>query len=94
MEAAEPGWGKKVGSYLAGSLSDSELFAEAASGSDQTLADRQCEAFYYAGVMRLLRNETEAARNLFTKCLATNAYGNEEFALARGELARLSPAQS
>jgi lipoprotein NlpI len=94
VEAAEPGWGKKVGSYLAGSLSDSELFAEAASGSDQTLADRQCEAFYYAGVMRLLRNETEAARNLFTKCLATNAYGNEEFALARGELARLSPAQS
>jgi tetratricopeptide (TPR) repeat protein len=94
VDAAEPGWGKTIGSYLLGTLSDPELIAAAGSDSEETLADRECEADYYMAMMHLLRNETSAARTLLAKCVATRASANEEFTLAKGELARLAPGSS
>jgi tetratricopeptide (TPR) repeat protein len=94
VDAAEPGWAKTIGSYLIGTLSEAELIAAAASATEETRADRECEADYYMAMMHLLRDETSAARALLAKCVATRASANEEFTLAKGELARLAPASS
>jgi tetratricopeptide (TPR) repeat protein len=89
VEAAEPGWGKTVGSYLTGDLAEPDLLAEAEKGAGSLRADRECEADYYVAMVHLLRDDPAGAREFFTKCLATHAWGNEEYTLARGELARL-----
>jgi tetratricopeptide (TPR) repeat protein len=92
VEAAGPGWDKTIGAYLTGDISESDLIAEARNGGDETLAERECEAYYYAGMVHLLRNETGAARDLFARSLATNASADDAYALARGSLSRLAPA--
>jgi tetratricopeptide (TPR) repeat protein len=90
VEGAEPGWGKTVGSYLIGALSEPELLAAAASAGPDGRAERECEADYYIAITHLLRKETAAARASLAQCVATGATGTEEFTLAQGELARLA----
>jgi lipoprotein NlpI len=90
VDAAEPGWGKTVGSYLLGALSESELLAQAKEGGEVGRSDRECEADYYVAMSHLLRHEIAPARDFLLDCLATKASLNEEYTLARGELARLA----
>jgi tetratricopeptide (TPR) repeat protein len=94
VDAAEPGWSKTIGSYLLGTISESELLAQAKEGGEEGRSDRECEADYYVAMIHLLHHETAPARDFLLDCVATKASLNEEYMLARGELARLTDSSS
>jgi tetratricopeptide (TPR) repeat protein len=81
-------WTKRVGQFLLGATPEADFLQQA---SQQTVdADSaQCEAYYYAGMQRLLQGESEPARHLFEQCVATKSSQDEEYELAQAELARL-----
>jgi lipoprotein NlpI len=83
------GWPKTVGLFLIGNLTEADFLA-AAAADPKTAAPHQCEAFFYAGMTHLLKNEPDAARALFTQSVATGAHTLTESSFARLELARLS----
>ncbi len=82
------GWPKTVGLFLIGNLTEADFLA-AAAVDPKSAAPHQCEAFYYAGMAHLMKNETDAARTLFTQCIATGASTLTEYSFARIELALL-----
>jgi lipoprotein NlpI len=94
VNTAEPGWGKTVGSYLIGDLSEPDLLAQADAGGAAGRSDRECEANYYVAMTHLLRHEIAPARDFLIACVATKASATEEYMLARGELARLPDSSS
>ncbi len=83
------GWPKVVGEFLGGGLPEEKFLARAEKAAGQTPSEQRCEAFYYAGMMRLLAADRSGARALFEKCLATNEHYSLEFGLAQAELIRL-----
>ena len=85
-------WTKTIARFLGGSCDEPALMAAAATGQDDvTTKQRRCEAFYYAGMLRLLaKNDTSGARELFEKCVATNVTEFSEHGFAKVELARLA----
>jgi len=84
------GWTKTVGRFLIGEITEADFLAEAAKGQGQELTGHQCEANYYVGMTYLLKNDTVAARDYFTKSVATGERNYEEYQLSRVELAHLS----
>jgi tetratricopeptide (TPR) repeat protein len=81
-------WRKALGRFITGTLQQSDFLAEAARSGD--IRHQQLEAYYFAGVVRLLHGDPTDARNLWEKCLATNATDYVEYhPLARAELARI-----
>ena len=51
--------------------------------------EQQCEACYYAGMLRHLQSDDAGARDLFKRCMATGMNTLVEFGFARRELARI-----
>jgi len=88
-------WPSTVGRFLAGQL-DEAAFLKAAEDPDaRTSEEQQCEAWFYAGMKRLISNDRPAAIEYLQKCLATHVTNFEEYASAEAELKSLqmSPAQ-
>jgi hypothetical protein len=50
---------------------------------------RQCEAWFYAGMKRLLSGDAATARDDFQKCLATDRKDYDEYNFAAAELRML-----
>jgi tetratricopeptide (TPR) repeat protein len=94
LEAAvakeENGWSKNVGLYLLGRIPEAKLIRLADQGKPDSVARWRCEAYYYIGIMHLLRDDTGLARTFFSRCLATNSTTMTELTLARAELAHLT----
>ena len=86
------GWTKTVGAFLAGTITEADFLAAAAIGDSQTVRGQQCEAYYYAGMLRLLNHDPARARDLFERCTATGVAAYQEFALAQAEIDRLAGA--
>jgi tetratricopeptide (TPR) repeat protein len=84
------GWPKTVGRFLAGAVPEQAFLAQAAEGDTRTVREHQCEAFYYAGMVRLIAGDRVRAKDFFEKCLATQMTRFSEFILARAELTRLA----
>lgn len=51
---------------------------------------QKCEAWFYAGIMRLQAGQQEEAASCFRKSVATEEKGFHEYRIAQAELARLS----
>ena len=86
----ENGWEKTAGLFLTGRVTESKLLAAAAAEPDAILARaQQCEAYYYAGMVRLAAQDRKAARALFEKSVATNMPDVHEYEFADSELARM-----
>mgnify|MGYP001546078323 CR=1 FL=1 len=83
------GWLRSVGRFLTGDLSEPDLLAAVGTTDTRSSRGRRCEACYFAGMLRLLRGEPGAARELFARSVATGEAGFSELALARAEFARL-----
>jgi lipoprotein NlpI len=82
-------WKKSVGLFLVGELDETAFLRLAADSNPATVREFLCEAFYYAGVLRLLNGDTSGAQAFFEKCLATEVTKFVEFDFAGAELARL-----
>jgi len=88
--ASPKDWVTKNAAFLLNRMSEDEYLAAAGSADAKTDRDQHCEAWYYAGMKRLLANDRTAASDYFRKCLATGKADFAESWLARAELRALT----
>jgi gag-polyprotein putative aspartyl protease len=79
-------WEKDIGAFLLGNMSEAAFLRAASRGHDPGL---QCEAWFYAGMKRLLSGDAATAQSYFKKCLATDKKDFDEYIFAAAELRRL-----
>lgn len=81
-------WLSTIGAFLLGQIDESDFLAAANSGDPQTDRAQHCEAWFYAGMKRLLAGDKQVATNYFKNCLATQETAFDEYILAQAELTR------
>lgn len=82
-------WPLKMGSFLAGQLTEPELFKAAENTDKQTDDKQHCEAYLTAGSKRLIEGDKTTASDYFEKCLATGCNNFDEYCDATAELKNL-----
>jgi tetratricopeptide (TPR) repeat protein len=87
--AAKDDWPRTLARFLSGSLDEAALLAGPLAMNDQTGRERRCEAYYYAGMARLVKDDRTGARLCFERCLATELKTFYEYQFAQAELRRL-----
>ena len=68
---ADGEWASHVGTFLIGRDSEEAFFQQAASGDAKTVGGQRCEAWFYAGIKKLVVGDKASAGDHFRKCLAT-----------------------
>ena len=86
------GWQKAIGLFLVNEVDEAALLTRAAVGDDKAVRGQRCEAFYYAGMTRLLKGDVAGAREMFQKCVGMGATTFTEYDFAKAELARMDAA--
>ena len=81
------GFSAAVGNFLLGHLPEDTLIAKADSPKEDEKANHTCTAWFYAGMSQRLSKNMTAARDCFTKAIATNSKGSEEYVEAQREMA-------
>ena len=79
-------WQGNIGAFLLGRMTEADFLGAGNRGHD---SGRQCEAWFYAGMKRLLSGEAAMARDDFQKCLATDRKDYDEYSFAAAELRML-----
>ena len=82
----------KTAAFLLGRINESDYLAAAPSPDAKTDQSQQCEAWYFAGMKRLLTGDKATAMGYFQKCLATNQKDHPEYILAQAEIQELNSA--
>jgi lipoprotein NlpI len=77
-------WPSTIADFLLGKVDEAALLEGAGNNGAQ-----QCEAWYFAGVVRLTAGRKAEAAECFRKSVATELKSFTEYRLARGELMRL-----
>ncbi len=67
-------------------MSEKDLVAAADSGEEKKRPEQQCEAWYYAGLKRLLNGDKAGATEAFRKAVATGEKTTNEYDFAEAEL--------
>lgn len=95
-DALENGWNSspddlisKTAAFLLGRLNEADYLAAAVSPEAKTDLGQHCEAWYFAGMKRLLMGDKTTAIDDFHKCLATGQKDYGEYILAQAELKAL-----
>jgi tetratricopeptide (TPR) repeat protein len=84
----------KTAAFLLGRINEDDFLAAASSTDGQKDQSQHCEAWYFAGMKRLLAGDRKTAIDYFHKCLATGETDYCEYILAQAELQALEPAAS
>jgi lipoprotein NlpI len=87
MPAAD--WISKIGRFLLDQISESDFLGDATSSDVEKDRAQHCEAWYYAGMKRLLAGDKKTAAEYFNKCLGTQEKNFDEYILAQAELKSL-----
>jgi tetratricopeptide (TPR) repeat protein len=82
----------KTAAFLLGRVDETNYLAGAASPDAKTDQGQHCEAWYFAGMKRLLMGDKKGAIDAFNSCVATNQKTYCEYILSKGELQVLAPA--
>jgi lipoprotein NlpI len=82
-------WVAMLGGYLLGSVTGPDLFNAVASPDARKTKGLSCEAWYFAGMKKLLDGDKRTATNYFENCVATGQKNHIEFQLAQSELKAL-----
>jgi len=80
----------KAADFLLGRTSEAAYLAAAASADPKTDPGRPCDAWYFAGMRRLLTGDKPTAIAYFQKCVATGQKDHFEYILAQAELQTLA----
>jgi tetratricopeptide (TPR) repeat protein len=80
-------WYGTIAAFLTGRLKEEALLAAAKAGNAHLARERECEACWYAGAVRLLDSDTAGAKALFERCLATETRAFREYRSAQAALA-------
>jgi lipoprotein NlpI len=83
-------WTSKVAGHLLGNLSEADLFAAAKSSDAKKERGLFCEAWFFAGMKKLLGGDKATAADYFRKCIATGQTDFVEYQLAQSELEALT----
>jgi lipoprotein NlpI len=87
---AAPGdWVSNVAGHLLGNVSEADLFAAAKSLDSNKERGHLCEAWFYAGMKKLVSGDNAAAEDHLKKCIATDERTFTEYEFAEAELKRL-----
>ncbi len=84
-------WTSQIARFLLGQINENQFLAAASATNPDQDRDQHCEAWYYAGMMRLLAGDKAVAVDDFRKCLATGETQSMAYALAQGQLNMLKP---
>lgn len=84
-----PAWNLAVCRFLLGEMDEAALLKAAEAGDRETARAQACDAWYYAGVVRLVAGQPEKAADCFRQCVATKRRDYRAYELAVAELARL-----
>jgi lipoprotein NlpI len=76
----------EIGNFLLGKMSEKDLLAAADSLEEKKGTEPQCEAWYYAGLKRLLNGDRAGAAEAFRKAVATDEKTTNEYDFAEAEL--------
>ena len=76
-------WECAIAAFLLGQMSESDFLNLGRRGGD---SGRQCEAWFYAGMKRLVSGDAATAHEDFKQCLATGRKDFEEYNFAAAEL--------
>jgi len=79
-------WPLQVGRFLAGQSTEGNFLAAADSPNLQTAKEQHCEAYFYIGSKRLIKDDKPGAVDYFKKCKTTNLTDFEEYQSAASEL--------
>lgn len=82
-------WYSKIARFLTDRLSEDEFFKSAASSDAKTEQGQNCQAYFYAGVRRLVEGDKQTARNDLERSIHTNAKSFLEYSSAESELRAL-----
>jgi len=90
-----PDWPFQIGRFLTGQLPEGDFIKVADNSNDQTSREQHCEAYFYAGLKRLIENDKTTAGDYLNKCLATKVETFYEYQSAKADLQLLAaPAPS
>ena len=84
-----PEWVMTISDFLVGRVSQADLLRQAETTNPVSTANRKCEAFFYAGWVKLVENDVTGARILFEQSVATGRDNNSEYSSATAELRRV-----
>jgi tetratricopeptide (TPR) repeat protein len=83
-------WASQITNFLLGKVYEADFLAAAISVDAEKKRDQQCDAWFYAGMKRLLDGDRPAATDYFKRALATEAKTEEEYEFAAAELKTLN----
>jgi lipoprotein NlpI len=78
-------WVANIAKFLIGSLPETEFIASASAKEPFKDQEHHCEAWYYAGMTRLLTGDKTTASDYFNRCLATKRTRFTEYVLAHAD---------
>lgn len=84
-------WPSTICRFLLGQVTESQLFRAAETPGSQRKGEKHCQAYFYAGVKRLVVGDKKTAASRFEKCVATGATDRAEYMSAAAELSFLMP---
>ena len=82
-------WYSKLSGFLLGALPESDLLKAAETRDPLADSHQKCEAYFYAGTVRLIGGDLPGCKELFRKCLETNVKDYSEYVCAAAELKEL-----
>ncbi len=81
----------KIAAFLLSRTSEADFIAASSSAAAKLDQGQHCEAWYFAGMKRLLAGDKPGAIDAFHKCLATGQKDYCEYILAQAELQTIEP---
>ena len=84
------GWIANVGAFLTGKMSEGDFLKAAEDGDQKSSHALQREAFFLVGTTRLVAGDKAAAKDFFSKSVATGAPEDPSYQSAAAELKALS----
>jgi lipoprotein NlpI len=88
-ESKADDWLLTLAAFLLGESDEATLLASAAKGSASRVQDQRCEAWYFAGMVRLFANQRTEAAECFRQSIATRRKNFAEHSFAKAELEAL-----
>ena len=81
-------WFATVVKFLTGEINEDDFLSAAKDETPKTTAERRCEAFFYAGTLRMAAGNREGARDFFRKSVATQMRSFIEYESSSIEIQR------
>ena len=79
-------WVSKIAAFFLDQISETDLFDASSHSGEETVNQQRCEAWYYAGIKRLIAGDEGTAVAYFDNCVHTNEDTFVEYDFAQAQL--------